>query len=407
VGPGRPRYPRNVIVWLHIGTPKSGTSYVQDVLALNRERLASDGVLWPGETWRDQVRAVRDVLDFFPNDVVNPAIKGWWDRLRGEILAWEGDAAVISMEWLVHARPHQVETIRQSLAPHEVRVVITARDLARALPAQWQEQVQNWAVWTWEEYQEAVTSGVTFEDPPGRQFWIDHDLGRMLRNWSEGGVPREHITVVTVPGRDAPPDLLWQRFAEVLGLGAGYETKVAPSNTSIGVPSAELLRRLNVTTREAGLDWAFGDPVVKWVLAKRILGPRRPKEYGLKLPTAHREWAEHESHRLIADVEAAGVRVVGDLQELMPEESTFADAPSPSAEDLLDAALDGLTGLVMQIAERVEMDMRPPPPPPPTGFQRVMRSKPMKPVAFVGLPVRDALRRMRTAADRVSAARGR
>lgn len=402
-----PRYPRSVIVWLHIGTPKSGTSYVQDVLALNRERLAADGVLWPGETWRDQVRAVRDVLDFFPNGVVNPAIKGWWDRLRGEILTWKGHAAVISMEWLVHAEPHQVEAIRDSLAPHEVRVVITARDLARAVPAQWQEQVQNWAVWTWEEYQEAVTADVDFDHPPGRQFWIDHDLGRMLRNWSGGGLPPEHITVVTVPGRDAPPDLLWHRFAQVIGLPAGYDTKVGPSNASIGVASAELLRRLNVTTREAGLDWAFGDPVVKWTLAKRILGPRRPKEYGLKLPTAHRVWAERESRRLIGEVETAGVRVVGDLEELVPGESAFADVPPPSAEDLLDAALDGLTGLVLELARRVQIDMAPPPPPVPTRFQRVVRSKPMKPVAFIGLPVRDALRRMRTAADRVSAARGR
>ena len=386
-----------MIVWLHIGTPKSGTSYVQDVLALNRERLAGDGVLWPGETWRDQVKAVRDVLDFFPNDVVNPAVKGSWDRLRAEIMAWDGHAAVISMEWLVHAQPHQVETIRESLAPHEVRVVVTARDIARGVPAQWQEQVQNWAVWTWDEYQEAVTSGIDFEHPPGRQFWIDHDLGRMLRNWAQGGVPAEHTTVVTVPGRAAPPELLWQRFAEVIGVDAGYDTKVAPSNTSIGMPSAELLRRVNVATREAGLDWAYGDPVVKWVLAKRILGPRRPKEYGLKLPTSHREWAERESRRLIADVEAAGVRVVGDLQELMPEDSAFADAPPPSAEELLDAAVDGLTGLVMQIAKRVEMDMTPSPPHEPTRLQRVLRSRPLKPVAAVGLPVRDALRRLRSA----------
>jgi hypothetical protein len=391
------RYPRGVIVWLHIGTPKSGTSYVQDVLALNRERLAADGVLWPGQTWRDQVRAVRDVLDFFPNDVVNPAIRGWWDRLRGEILAWEGRAAVISMEWLVHARPDQVEKIRQSLAPHEVRVIVTARDLARGVPAQWQEQVQNWAVWTWDEYVAAVTAGDPLEHRPGQQFWTDHDLGRMLRNWSDGGVPPEHTTLVTVPGRDAAPDLLWQRFAEVIGVDPGYDTKVAPSNTSIGVPSAELLRRVNVATREAGLDWAYGDPVVKWTLAKRVLGPRRRKEYGLRLPTAHREWAERESRRLITDVAASGVRVVGDLQELMPEESAFADAPPPSAEDLLDAALDGLTGLVMALAQRVEKDMSPPPPPLPTRLQRVLRSAPMKPVARVGLPVRDAVRRWRAA----------
>lgn len=401
MGSGARRYPRDMIVWLHIGTPKSGTSYVQDVMALNRERLAAAGVLWPGETWRDQVRAVRDVLDFFPNDVVNPAIKGWWDRLRAEILAWEGQAAVISMEWLVHARPDQVQKIRESLAPHEVRVVVTARDLARSVPAQWQEQVQNWAVWTWEEYVGDVTAGVQFDEPPGRQFWTDHDLGRMLRNWAEGGVPMEHITLVTVPGRGAPPDLLWDRFAGVIGVDpAGYDTKVRPSNTSIGAASAELLRRVNVMTREAGLDWAYGDPVVKWTLAKRILGPRRRKEEAITLPTAHREWAERESRRLIAEVEELGVPVVGALEELMPGDSAFGDGSGPTEAQMLDAALDGLTGLAMNLAKRVEKEMTPPPPPPPppaTRLQRVLRSKPMKPVAVVGLPVRDALRRLRSA----------
>ena len=49
-----------MIVYLHIGTPKSGTSYLQDICLLNRERLAADGVLWPGREWGDQVRAVQE-----------------------------------------------------------------------------------------------------------------------------------------------------------------------------------------------------------------------------------------------------------------------------------------------------------------------------------------------------------
>lgn len=387
-----------MIVWLHIGTPKSGTTYLQDLMGKNpenRAQLAADGVLWPGADWRDQVRAVRDVLDFYPNGVVNPAIEGWWEKVRGRIMAWDGRAAIISMEWLVHARPDQVQTIVEALAPHQVRVVITARDIARGVPAQWQEQVQNWAVWTYEEYLAGVTADDPSQTQPGRQFWTDHDLGRMIANWS-AGVPVEHITVVTVPGRGAPPDLLWERFAGVIGVDpARYDTKVKPSNTSIGAASAEVLRRINVMTHETGLDWAYGDPVVKWTLAKRVLGPRRRKEEGITLPTAHREWAERESRRLITEVEALGVPVVGSLEELMPEESAFGDGHQPSAEQMLDAALDGVTGLVMNLAARVQKEMTPPPPPPPTRLQRVLRSGPMKPVAAVGLPVRAALRRVR------------
>ena len=49
-------------VFLHVGLPKSGTSYVQRVLSENRERLMDEArLLFPGESWHDQVQAVRDV----------------------------------------------------------------------------------------------------------------------------------------------------------------------------------------------------------------------------------------------------------------------------------------------------------------------------------------------------------
>ena len=37
-------------VYLHIGAPKTGTTYLQEVLFTNRARLAEHGVLYPGES---------------------------------------------------------------------------------------------------------------------------------------------------------------------------------------------------------------------------------------------------------------------------------------------------------------------------------------------------------------------
>ena len=385
-----------MIVHLHIGTPKSGTTYLQEVMGANRERLAADGVLWPGENWRDQVRAVRDFLDFRPNGVVNPAIWGWWPRVRDRILAWDGRAAILSMEWLVHARPDQVRRLAEELSPHELRVVVTARDIARSVPAQWQEQVQNWAQWEWEEYVEGVTADRPLETGPGRQFWTDHDLGRMLQAWAEGGVPAERMTVVTVPPPGSSPQLLWERFAQVLGVDpAGYDTRVDTSgNASLGAASAEVVRRVNDRTRARGLDWAYGgDQVVKWTLSKQTLGPRRPQEAGIKLPVGRREWAERESQRLIDDVRSRGIAVVGSLDELVPEPSTYGDLRAPSAEDMLDAALDGLTGLALELQERIKADMLAPPPP--TLLQMVYRSRPLAPVRAVVQPVRGKVKQFR------------
>jgi len=48
-------------VVLHVGAMRSGTSYVQRLLATNKE-LSERGVLLPGNAWRAWVRAVAGVL---------------------------------------------------------------------------------------------------------------------------------------------------------------------------------------------------------------------------------------------------------------------------------------------------------------------------------------------------------
>ena len=55
------------VVHLHIGAPKTGTTYVQDRLSLNAGELAKHGVTYPGRTLRDastfHFRAALDLLD--------------------------------------------------------------------------------------------------------------------------------------------------------------------------------------------------------------------------------------------------------------------------------------------------------------------------------------------------------
>jgi hypothetical protein len=347
-----------MIVYLHIGTPKSGTSYVQDICTANRERLAADGILWPGREWGDQVLAVRDVLDLHPGGEETGEATGAWERFVAEVNAWTGRAVVLSMEWLVHATPAQVGRIVRSLLPHEVRVILTARDLARCVPAQWQEQMQNWATWTWEGYLAAVTADDPLAHEAGRQFWWDHDLDRILRTWAEG-VPADRISLVTVPGRSAAPELLWERFAQIVAVdAAAYDTDLPLSNNSLGAASAELMRRVNVAGREQGLTWQVGDPILKWVLAKLVLTGRRGREARLVLPAAHHEWAVRESQRLIAAVEATGVPVVGSLTDLMPTlSSTGLEQEAATTEELLEAAVHGLAGLAVTLGKMSEISV--------------------------------------------------
>ncbi|WP_100500387.1 hypothetical protein [Geodermatophilus chilensis] len=347
-----------MLVHLHIGTPKSGTTYLQGLMDRNRERLAADGVLWYGDTWNDQVFAVRDVLEIDPHDEPASEVVGAWSRFVEQVHAWSGESVVLSMEWMVHATPEQVRAVVDSLAPHRVRVVVTARDIARTVPAQWQEQVQNWATWTWEEYVAAVTSPDPRSTGPGRQLFDQYDLTSILPNWL-AVLPVEDVTVVTVPGSGAPADLLWQRFAQAIGVDPGpYDTDVPVSNGSLGAASAELMRRVNVASREAGVTWQDGDPILKWALAKGVLSYRAGQEPKLRLPAEHHDWAVAEAERLVDGVQQLGVPVIGDVDELRVTGSGRAGTGEVSAEQIVEAAVQGLAGLARHIADRNAAERR-------------------------------------------------
>lgn len=350
-----------MIIYLHIGIPKSGTTYLQTLLYHNRSTLARNGVLWPGRRWSDQVHAVTDLLDASPHGYRAPEVEGAWSRCVAEVLAWEGHAAVMSMEWLTSARPRMIRRILRSFAPHEVRVILTERDFARTVPAVWQESMQNSRTWTWQDY----LADVTAEDPrqsfAGRRLFARHDAARVLRKWGRV-IPPDRMSLVTVPPAGSDPGLLWERFAQAVGLDpADYETDLGARNGSLGAASAEVMRRVNIATHERGLTWAEAGFTLKRVLAKEVLALRTSHEPKITLPAAHRAWAEEQATRIIAGLEDLGVRVFGDLCDLMPAGESADDFPAVSDTELVDAAVDGLVGMAQSLTgdlSRLREDMK-------------------------------------------------
>ena len=71
--------------------------------------------------------------------------------------------------------------------------------------------------------------------------------------------------MITVPKVADPPDLLWRRFAQVIGVDPdAYDTSEAFANTSLGVAEATFLRRLNLA-----IDSEVGWPLY-WYFARRL-----------------------------------------------------------------------------------------------------------------------------------------
>lgn len=333
-------------VWLHVGLPKSGTSYLQRLMVANKDALATEaGVLFPGDGWKQQVAAVRDVRNL--GDA--PATRGAWDRLVAECLAWDGDA-VVSMEWLAPARPKQIRRMVSSFAPHPVEVVFTARDLGRTIPAAWQEFMQNGQSFTWERFLADIRHPERLSTDIGTMFWRQQDLPELAAAWvAEVGAAQVHV--VTLPPPGAPRDLLWRRFAQVLGIDPGVgDPEVSNGNESLGVESAELMRRLNELAAAAGVDKRTYTNAFKHRLGKQVLAVRRRDESSLVLPDEFRPWASEAAAGQIDGIRRLGVPVVGDLAELTPHYPESAGRAPESVGDgeLLQIALEALLEVAPQ-----------------------------------------------------------
>src|SRR5262249_23421345 len=221
-------------VILHIGEPKTGTTFLQQVMWRNRSELAAQGVVLPGHHPQDHFRASQD-LRGIAKLASDPA--GPWTG-EGEILARQaqqaGRTAVSSHELFSAADEQQADRAVRSLLPAEVHVVLTVRDTATLLPAEWQETVKHRNARAWEDWLGDVIDRESSD--PGRRrwwFWRVHDTMAILSIWSRH-LPAEHVHVITTPPRGSASGLLWQRFASLLGIDPGrVDLTPAPPNSSL------------------------------------------------------------------------------------------------------------------------------------------------------------------------------
>jgi len=339
------------VVWLHIGTMKSGTSYIQAMLGRNRDALRANGVLYPGRTWQEQVAAVRDALG--ARGGARPDVSGDWSTMRDEILAWRGERAIVSMELLSLAEPPRVRAIVESLVPAEVHVILTVRDLARVIPSAWQESTQNRQTWTWPAYVASLTGQSNEEPTAFKRFWRQHDVAEIAATWSSA-VGRERVHIVVVPPPGGARDELWRRFCSVAGIvAADYQgAEKIRGNPAVGAASAEFLRRLNV---ELGrdLDIVTYEKLVKRFLAKSTLG-HRTTESRLVLPERYAAWATAMARQMIEALRSLDVDVAGDLEELLPVARPTGDADSQSEiseAEIADAGLHAVEALVLRLSD--------------------------------------------------------
>ncbi len=335
-------------VVLHIGEPKTGTTSLQQIMWRNRSELAARGVVLPGHHPQDHFRASQD-LRGIPKLASDPA--GSWTG-EWEILARQAQqapkVAVISHELFSAADAEQAERAVRSLRPADVHIVLTVRDIATLLPAEWQETVKHRNTRGFQEWLEDVIDRESVSaDRRQWWFWRVHDTLAILDLWSRH-VPAERVHVIMTPPRGSDQGLLWQRFASLLDIDPGsVDVTRARPNASLGMPEIEFLRRLNLALPAEVPDW-FYMWNVKEAVAHEALAARPPAAR-LVLPADREAWAKEQGEALAAGLRDSGYHLVGDLGELLPRAPAvpYASPADQPAEQVLDAAVDAAAALVV------------------------------------------------------------
>lgn len=330
-------------VYLHIGLPKTATTYLQTILWNNREVLEDQKLRLPGAERRAHLWASRIIREDPMVEQASDLRKGTWDRLRNEIAEWPGDA-IISHEFFAAASQEQAARMVADLAPAEVHLVVTGREPLGLFTASWQESLKNRETTSMEDYARTESAQST-----SIWNWRTLDIHRVLERWSPA-FPPEHVHVLPLPGRDAPRREIWNRFARLVGIDPDSVdlTQTFP-NASMGVVEAETLRRMNHHLGSFSSAIDRGTYIRSFIADERLV-PRQGEPFW---PPADRIAEIRERGRSAVDyIAASGFDVIGDLDALLvPEEIP----PRREPESVTDSEV---AEVAVELAARLLHDVR-------------------------------------------------
>ena len=335
-------------VFLHIGAPKTGTTYLQSVMRKNRKALAADGVLYPGRR-NGHFLASQDLRDRGFAGYRDPAAKGAWQAVVRQSRRWRGDIIVMSHETFSRAHREDVARAVESLAPAEVHVVYGTRNLIRQIPAVWQERVKNRDTMSYADFLAAVRTSEANAAVHNR-FWRAQGPLNVLDRWGSV-IPPERIHVMTVPRSGSDPDALWNRFALTLGLDPyKYDRDVTRTNASLGVVEAEFLRRLNSVVPDT-MDWPTYATLVKHRLAEARLASHE-EAVRITTPASEYEWIAQRADQMIRALKQRGYHIVGDLDELRVDAPPSQPGLQPDDIPESDILEMGISMMFEMLSER-------------------------------------------------------
>ena len=279
-----------------------------------------------------------------------------WKRLVGEVRAAKEPRVFISSEFFAGADDAQAAQIVRELGGDRVHVALTLRPVSRILASRWQQNVQEGARYSFDQWLHWV-----FEQPDegkGATFWSRQRHDRLAARWASIVGP-ERLSVVMVDEQNK--SAIFHAFEGLLQLRSGtLVPQNDTANRSMTAEEIELIRALNERFAEAGIS----RPLLYKMITRgtalymkgRTAGPNEPKQ---QTPT----WAVHRADAIgwesAAAIRALGVQVIGSLDALggSSAKSESEAVIPPVATEAADSSAAGLRRVPEEVATQAAMGM--------------------------------------------------
>lgn len=316
-------------VLLHVGPHKTGTTALQGAFHISRDALDANGVHYSGRNRQPMLAAL--AVTGRPGRKGDPqAEPKHWEALQEEVAAYRGhQRVVISSEFFADASEDAARMAVEKLGGPDVHVVLTLRPLARIMPSQWQQYVQNGLQMDYEDWLDHMLRKPPYEEP-SPTFWNRHDHLRLMKRWV-AAAGAANVTVIAVD--DADRLMLMRTFEQLLAIPEGtLVPEEGIANRSLSLPEVELIRLLNVEFKRKKWSNALYGRVVRNGIVKPLQATREPEpdEPRIVTPRWAQERASDIGKEMAAEISASGVRVIGDLEVLyrLPPASPDDDDPA-------------------------------------------------------------------------------
>lgn len=349
---GEANGPKEILI--HIGPPKTASTTIQRLLNERSEELARAGV----RVITKHRDAVIDLIgyDYLRMAAVRPT--GSWSALQQAATSAHGERVIISNELLAWLSDAEISAVANALGRDRVRVVFNMRSLPALVASYWHEYVTRGgaaSLGEWCQTLISVDGRLGNLSDPSIRFWQSEDSALLARRWANV-LGSDRVTCVFVV--EGNPKLTLVRITDAFGIAA--DESAAPvriENQSASQRALEGLQLFNRLVERSQIPYRFRQTLARYAreqLEERgvYLGPKP------RMPEEFRTASATRQERMVRELRATGVRVVGEESDLI----VAAREASPNEPVALSAQIRIELGpLAVRVVRRV--------------FERLLRRK--------------------------------